>query len=47
MYQALHTTVFGPGERLVQFQIRTTEMERIATYGLTSFWFKNRKLAKT
>ena len=46
MYQALHTTVFGPGERLVQFQIRTKEMERIATYGLTSYWFKNRKLAK-
>lgn len=46
MYQALHTTVFGPNERLVQFQIRTKEMERIATYGLTSFWFKNRKLAK-
>lgn len=47
MYQALHTTVFGPGERLVQFQIRTKEMERIATYGLTSYWFKNHKLAKT
>ena len=46
MYQALHTTVFGPNERLVQFQIRTKEMERIATYGLTSFWFKNRKFAK-
>ena len=46
MYQALHTTVFGPGERLVQFQIRTKEMERIATYGLTSYWFKNRKQAK-
>ncbi len=46
MYQALHTTVFGPNDRLVQFQIRTKEMERIATYGLTSFWFKNRKLAK-
>ncbi len=46
MYQALHTTVFGPGERLVQFQIRTKEMERIATYGLTSYWFKNRKEAK-
>ncbi len=46
MYQALHTTVFGPGERLVQFQIRTKEMDRIATFGLTSYWFKNRKLAK-
>ncbi len=46
MYQALHTTVFGPGERLVQFQIRTKEMERIATFGLTSYWFTNRRLAK-
>ncbi len=46
MYQALHTTVFGPGEHLVQFQIRTKEMKRIATYGLTSYWFTNHKLAK-
>ena len=46
MYQALHTTVFGPGGRLVQFQIRTKEMERIAKNGLTSFWFKNHSLAK-
>lgn len=46
MYRALHTTVFGPGERLVQFQIRTKEMDRIATYGLTSYWFKNRHMAK-
>ena len=46
MYRALHTTVFGPGERLVQFQIRTKEMERIAIYGLTSYWFKNRHMAK-
>ena len=46
MYRAIHTTVFGPGERLVQFQIRTREMERIASFGLTSFWFKNRRLAK-
>lgn len=46
MYQALHTTVFGPNDRLVQFQIRTKEMERIASFGLTSYWFKNRKLAK-
>lgn len=46
MYQALHTTVFGPGERLVQFQIRTKEMALIATYGITSYWFKNRNLAK-
>lgn len=42
MYKALHTTVFGNNNRLVQFQIRTKEMERIAIYGLTSYWFKNR-----
>ena len=47
MYQALHTTVFANNDRLVQFQIRTKEMEKIAKYGLTSYWFKNRKLAIT
>jgi len=45
MYQALHTTVFADNDRLVQFQIRTKEMEKIAKYGLTSYWFKNRKFA--
>ena len=45
MYKALHTTVFGNNNRLVQFQIRTKEMERIAIYGLTSYWFKNRTFA--
>lgn len=47
MYKALHTTVFANNDRLVQFQIRTKEMEKIAKYGLTSYWFKNRKLAIT
>ena len=46
MYRAIHTTVFGHNERLVQFQIKTKEMERIATYGLTSYWFRNRNMAK-
>ena len=45
MYKALHTTVFADNNRLVQFQIRTKEMEKIATYGLTSYWFKDRKFA--
>lgn len=45
MYKALHTTVFSSNNRLVQFQIRTKEMERIAIYGLTSYWFKNRSFA--
>ena len=45
MYRAIHTTVFCD-DHLVQFQIRTKEMDRIATYGLTSYWFKNRQFAK-
>ena len=46
MYRALHTTVFANNNRLVQFQIRTKEMEKLAKYGLTSYWFKNNKYAK-
>ena len=38
MYSSLHTTVFGPGDMLVQTQIRTLDMEKIATFGLTAFW---------
>lgn len=38
MYQSLHTTVFGKGEHLVQTQIRTFEMDKIASLGLTAYW---------
>lgn len=38
MYQSLHTTVFGKGEHLVQTQIRTYEMDKIASLGLTAYW---------
>ena len=38
MYQSLHTTVFGPEDRLVQTQIRTFDMDKVASFGLTSFW---------
>ena len=38
MYQSLHTTVFGPEEKLVQTQIRTFEMDRVASFGLTTYW---------
>ena len=38
MYRSLHTTVFGPDERLVQTQFRTGEMESIASYGLSAYW---------
>ena len=45
MYQSIHTTVFAESNRLVQFQIRTKEMDRIAQYGLTSYWFSNKDFA--
>ncbi|CDE74006.1 relA/SpoT family protein [Clostridium sp. CAG:451] len=35
-YQSLHTTVFGLDDRLVQTQIRTFEMDKIASFGLTA-----------
>lgn len=38
MYQSLHTTVFGPSDRLVQIQIRTHDMDKIDTYGLPAYW---------
>lgn len=37
-YQSLHTTVFGPDDRLVQTQIRTFDMDKVASFGLTSYW---------
>lgn len=38
MYQSLHTTVFGPDNRLVQTQVRTFDMDRVASFGLTAYW---------
>ena len=38
MYQSLHTTVFGPDDRLVQTQIRTFDMDKVASFGLTVYW---------
>ena len=45
-YQSLHTTVFGPEERLVQTQIRTYDMDRINNYGLTAYWDINKDGAR-
>ena len=38
MYRSLHTTVFGPEDRLVQTQIRTFDMDKIASFGLSTYW---------
>ena len=38
MYKSLHTTVFGPKDSLVQTQIRTFDMDKIASFGLSTYW---------
>ena len=38
MYQSLHTTVFGPNDQLVQIQIRTFAMDKVASFGLATYW---------
>lgn len=47
MYRSLHTTVFGPNDRLVQTQIRTFDMDRIASFGLTAYWDAEKGNART
>ena len=38
MYSSLHTTVFSNDGQLVQTQIRTFDMDKIASFGLTAYW---------
>src|SRR5947209_3459542 len=38
-YQSLHTTVFCLDNQLAEIQIRTHDMQRIADYGIASYWY--------
>lgn len=37
-YQSLHTTIYGFDNHLVQAQIRTFEMDKLASLGITEYW---------
>lgn len=46
MYRSLHTTVYSGTGQIVQTQIRTFDMDKIASFGLATYWDINKGEAR-
>lgn len=46
MYMGLHSTVHGDEEKPVQTQVRTIEMDEVASFGIATYWKQQRGNAR-
>jgi GTP pyrophosphokinase len=46
MYRSLHTTVYSGTGQIVQTQIRTFDMDKVASFGLATYWNLNKGNAR-